>query len=573
MSRLIFFGLAVEEGLSPVVGAAPFEVLARQIPRLVVKLLNDGQDRGVRCFPFIGPVDGRRQFLASPEMLPVQKLRELSGDQHAGAIIVRGEIDAKALRLCIHDGGDATCLDETLLLDPNDPVPTIKRVLFELCGTLGLKGPSPALPELSGLHAEALGHYLVAMDDLLGLEAGLVREDVGSWLRAIRKCLEVAPEHEATGRLLLEIAARLIGTGTTRQDSVCKDVAELLRSAAEAHHGDTFLATAAALLDKVGQTDAAAMIFERLLASNPDREDVTLRLVAHHFKKGDLARARSLLESAVASGNRSSMILAQLSVVQQRTNDHAAQAATIDELCGRDDLPPGVVRVVAAELTEWDRCGEAVAVIEKGLAAYPRDAGLWLEKARALLRAGDGNTARPALRQALAHDPSAVVRREAQRLLHLAHAPDTLRGLRKVDDALSNDDLPGALRLARRLVRQHRRMGEAWLFLGVVRQRLSHPRRAIRALRRAVACMPELGEAHNRLGILLVQRRRHHEAFEHLQRALHLLPWEVGPRIHMAQACCYLGRKAEGQKALEEAERLGADAKLLEAVRRTFFSA
>ena len=153
MSRLIFFGLAVEEGLSPIVGAAPFEVLARQIPRLVVKLLNDGQDRGVRCFPFIGPVDGRRQFLASPEMLPVQKLRELSGDQHAGAIIVRGEIDAKALRLCIHDGGDATCFDESLLLDPNDPVPTIKRVLFELCGTLGLKGPLPALPQLSGWKA------------------------------------------------------------------------------------------------------------------------------------------------------------------------------------------------------------------------------------------------------------------------------------------------------------------------------------------------------------------------------------------------------------------------------------
>jgi Tfp pilus assembly protein PilF len=115
-------------------------------------------------------------------------------------------------------------------------------------------------------------------------------------------------------------------------------------------------------------------------------------------------------------------------------------------------------------------------------------------------------------------------------------------------------------------------MGEAWLFLGVVRQRLSHQRRAIRALSRAVACMPELGEAHNQLGVLLMQQRRHQEAYQHLERAVDLLPWESGPRVHMAQACCFLGRVDEGREMLEEAQRLGADGKLLEAVRQTFFS-
>jgi tetratricopeptide (TPR) repeat protein len=563
VSRLIFFGLAVERELSPVIDAAPFEVLARQIPRLVVKRLNGGRDRGIRYFPFVGPVDGRRQFLVLPEMLPVQKLRELCGDDNDGAIVVRGQIQAGTLRLCVHDASDTARFDDVLALDPHDLVPTIRRILFEICGVLEWQGAPPQLPDLDAL---ALGHYLVAWDDLLGLEANLVREDASSWLRAIRQCVELAPGQKDASELLLEIVARLIGDGIAHAE-----VAEVLRDAAMASHDEAFLATAAAWLESINQTEAAVAVFDRLLARNPDREDVTMRLVAHHFQSGDLASAKSLLESAVARGNRSPRILAQLSVVQQKTGDREAQVATLDELAGRDDLPASVVRVVAAELTERDRCLEAVTVIEKALVAAPGDAALWLEKARALLRVGDGAAARPALEKALAHDPSPTVRQEVQRLLRLAHAPGTLRDLRAVDDALNQDDLPGALRLARRLVRQHRQMGEAWLFLGVVRQRLSQRKRAIRALRRAIHCAPKLGEAHNRLGILLVQEGKHHDAAEHLRCAVELLPWEAGPRIHLAQACYYVGQLDEGREVLAEAARLGADAELLKTVRRTFF--
>jgi len=87
VNRLVFFGLALEEGLSPVVGAAPFEVLARQIPRLVVKRLNGSEDRGIRYFPFVGPVDDRRQFLVLPQMLGIAKLRELGGESNTGEIV------------------------------------------------------------------------------------------------------------------------------------------------------------------------------------------------------------------------------------------------------------------------------------------------------------------------------------------------------------------------------------------------------------------------------------------------------------------------------------------------------
>lgn len=562
VARLVFFGLAVEPGLPPVVNAAPFEVLARQIPRLVVKGLNDGEDRGVRYFPFVGPVDGRRQFLVLPQMLGSAGLRELSGGASDGAFVAHGLLGAKTLRLRVHDSSDRVYFDETLDMEPQAPLPAIRRVLFELSGCVGWQGPPPGLPELD---AAALSHYLVALDDLLGLEAGLARDEAGSWLRAVRRCVELAPGQKDAGDLLLAIAARMVDACTAQAE-----VAELLQSVAATGREETFLLRAAALLERLDEKQGAVAVYDRLLARDPGREDITMRLVAHHFQAGDLARARSLLESAVARGNRSPRILAQLSVVQQRAGEREAQVATLEELVAQEGLPPSVARVVAAELTERDRCREAVEVVERTLAVHPRDPGLWVEKARALMRSGDGPAAQPALHRALDLDPSPVVQREAQRLLRLAHAPETLRDLREVDDALQAGNLAGALRLARRLARRHREMGEAWLFLGIVHQRMSHPWRAMRAFRRAAVCTPNLGEAQNRLGILLAQRGQYQEAFEHLQRAVRLLPWEAGPRIHLAQACYYLGRTQEGRQALAEAERLGADVGLLGAVRRMF---
>lgn len=565
MSRLVFFGLAVEEGLSPVVGAAPFDVLARQIPRLVVKRLNGDEDRGIRYFPFVGPVDDRRQFLVLPQVLGVAKLRELGARSADGAIVVHGQVHATSLRLRVHDSRDRPRFDQSLDLDPKDPLPTIRRILFELCGFLEWEGPPPDLPDLG-----PASHYLVAWDDLLGLEADLQRDDAGSWLRAIRHCIGLAPGQPDVHALLLEMAGRMIhghgGQGATLKG----ELADLLRTAAAASDEEKFLAAAAALLESLGENEAAAEILDRLLARNPDREDVTMRLVAHHFQVGDLAGARSLLEAAVARGNRSPRVLAQLSVVQQRTGDTAAQVATLDELVVQGDLPPSVARVVAQELTERDRWGEALNVVEKTLRAHPEDAALWLEKARALMRSGDGVAARPALEQALSLDPSPVVQQEAQRLLRLAHTPETLRDLRAVDDAIARNDLGLALRLARRLTRRHRDMGEAWLFLGIVHQRMSHPRRAMGAFKRATLCAPRLGEAHNRLGLVLAQRGRYQEAYENLKRAVTLLPWEAGPRIHLAQACYYVGRSDEGRRALTQAARLGADATLLDTVRRMF---
>ena len=79
MTLAILYTLAVEEGLPPVVGAAPYSVLARQLPRLVVNRMNGDRDEGVRFFPLLGTVEGKRQFFSIPEMLDAERLMTLHG--------------------------------------------------------------------------------------------------------------------------------------------------------------------------------------------------------------------------------------------------------------------------------------------------------------------------------------------------------------------------------------------------------------------------------------------------------------------------------------------------------------
>ena len=58
----MIFAFAADTSTPAPPGTAPLAVQARQIPRLLVSCLNDGQDRRVRFFPFMGVVDGARRF-------------------------------------------------------------------------------------------------------------------------------------------------------------------------------------------------------------------------------------------------------------------------------------------------------------------------------------------------------------------------------------------------------------------------------------------------------------------------------------------------------------------------------
>ncbi len=56
MTLAVFYTFAVADDVAPVIGAAVHEVLARQLPHLVVYKMNAGRDRGLRFFPLMGTV-------------------------------------------------------------------------------------------------------------------------------------------------------------------------------------------------------------------------------------------------------------------------------------------------------------------------------------------------------------------------------------------------------------------------------------------------------------------------------------------------------------------------------------
>lgn len=573
MTAALIYTFAVSPDVGPVAGAASPTVLARQLPRLAVQLLNGDADRGVRFFPLIGVQDGRRQFLEIDELLDLEVVGHLHREKVEPLAVVDGCIHQDVLQLRILDGAEdgGVTFDEEIPFDHHAPLPAVARLMFELMGQLGWAGAPPATPELAG---PALADFLQGRDDLLRLEANLVVHEAGSALAAVQRALAAAPLAAAVHQLLLDLVRRLLARGeaVAALEQLLPQAAVVVARAAPAEpRAADSLEELASVVHAGGLTDAACAVSEQVLAIDPAHPHAACRVASAVYGYGDVARAREVLARSVAAGSDDSLVLTQLAVVSAELGDLARRDALVEQLAARDDLTLPAVRVVTAYLLEGDRAAEALPLVERALREAPDDASLTLDLGRTLLQLDRQAEAATALNRCLSLDPDPAVRREAERHLGLAHVPHSLSAAREIDRAIRGGDVQEALTLARAFVRRAPELAESWLLLGVVRHRLSQPRRAERALRRALEVNPDCGEAHNRLGILLVARGRYGEARDHLHDAMRLLPDEPSPRIHLAQACHYLGEADAGRAALAEAERLGGDQKTLAAVREAFF--
>ena len=103
---------------------------------------------------------------------------------------------------------------------------------------------------------------------------------------------------------------------------------------------------------------------------------------------------------------------------------------------------------------------------------------------------------------------------------------------------------------------------------GIVQHKLGRLRRAERLLRRAVRYHDDCAEAHNRLGIVLLQVGRVKDGSVHLQKAHSLAPDDTSTLLHLAQAKALDGFCAAAEQHIDQAEKLGADPQLVQAVRR-----
>jgi Flp pilus assembly protein TadD len=559
----VVFGFAVADGHKPVVAAAPWEVLARQLPRQLVQTLNAGADRGVRFLPYLTNTGGHRTFLHVRELLPAATLASL---HHRGEVtlLVDGLVQPESLRLRAHDG-----VTQKLLLDvevpfrADRPAEALARMWFEVTGVLGWTGRPQPLEVPPG---PALSWWLVAKDHLLSLEAGIPFDADADLLRAVRESsaqLDVSAVHEVA----FETCGHLLRAGTRREQ-----VVELLRGIGERTQNLGSMRRCAGLLQASGDERASASVWMRVLAREVLPVDVEI-CAGLWFRLRELERASEVLRLAQQRGALSPSGLAQLAAVADRLGDAALRDQITDQLAALDALPPAAARLVGSFLMEREQVAAARSVLQRSVAVHGEDAGLWLDLGRACLVLDDQGEAMVALERAAAIVNAGESRRDIERLLRLAKVPGLFAGMRNVDTLMAQGSQRPALRAAREVVRRCRHAAEAWLFLGVVRHKLRQERRAESALRKALALDPELAEVHNRLGILLVARGQVDAGHEHLVRASQLAPSDPSPQLHLAQACVLLGRRADAEFHLRNAGDLGARPEMLDAIRRTFFAA
>lgn len=560
MATVVVFALAVADGLVPVAGAAPYDVLSRQLARLLVGRLNGPGDRGARFFPFLGPVDGQRGFLRTSEPLDPAVLAQVH-KQGDVALLCDGMLRAGVLQWRLVDGRRAEVL-ETIEVPfvPQRPFEALARIEFELSDRLGWHGRPLPWSRLTG---EVLAWVLVLRDELLRCEANMQVAGVDP-LRAARRCVELAPGEPEVQELVGEFAAQLCKRGQRRAE-----VGQLLATMAP-HYGDDVarLERLDALLQAAGNEAMAATIACRLARLQPERAEAVERAAARAFRLGRYDDVRLVVELARERGVASPAALAQWAAACDRADDHVMRAQLVRELVGIDDLPVPVARLVVSFLLEEEQPALAARIVERALQKEPDHAMLHFELGRACLLLQDGARGAPALSRALQLGLSAPLAVQARRLLRLLTVPGLWETTQAIEHAIAAGDLDVALETARALVRRAGQVAEAWYLLGVVQHKLGRLRLAERVLRRAVRHDADSADAHNRLGILLVAGGRVEEGHGHLVRAHELAPSDPSPLLHLAQACALMGKVEEAAAHVLAAERCGADPQLANAVRR-----
>lgn len=564
MTTAIVYGFAAAPPEDPP-PELPRPLLARQLPRLAVHLLNGGADRGLRFFPLIGREGAERGFLVLEELLAVDTLLGLHGQTPPPRFVVDGRVADDCIRLRVHDGRSGrACFDSDLPFDPGDPFGAVSRLMFELAGVFRWPGAPPRVPGVAG---GAMRDYLVARDHLLELEAELAPPGDTRMLDIAVQALEGAPADGEVQQLLVDLCVRFapVRAGEVAEaiDRACTSVQQSGALTA------SFAASTAGLLEACGREARALARYREAIECDPSHAQAASRTATLLFNGGEPEQARDVLMRALDGGPRSRLLVAQLAVLEQQLGNDEAHGCLIEELLELGDRRPPVVRMIVSHLLERERAPEALAVVEECLAEAAEDPGPWFDKGRALLACEEYPAAREALQRCLDLEPVDPLRREVRRHIRLAQEPELMNELAGLAGELASGARAPLVRRARKLVRAHSESPEAWLFLGIVQQKAERRFRAERAFHKALALDPDLGEAHNRLGILLVGKGRHQDGYEHLRRAIALMPNEASAHIHLAQACRALGRIAEAREALDWAMRLGGVVEMIESVRRT----
>jgi putative PEP-CTERM system TPR-repeat lipoprotein len=200
---------------------------------------------------------------------------------------------------------------------------------------------------------------------------------------------------------------KLVGVHQRRQDwTSAKTVAAEL-AAQFPGNADILDAQGQAQL-AAGDTNGAASSFKRAYELAPNSAPILSRYLASLNEAKYFAEARGVLQEAVARDPRNSSLKADLIRVEGEIDGVDAAVAKARALA-TGDPDKDIYDLVSAELYEKaGRRSDAIAVLEKAVAARPSDEGLAIALARVYNRSGDFAKAEGVLAPRLRADPESV---------------------------------------------------------------------------------------------------------------------------------------------------------------------
>lgn len=132
-------------------------------------------------------------------------------------------------------------------------------------------------------------------------------------------------------------------------------------------------------------------------------------------------------------------------------------------------------------------------------------------------------------------------------------------GLDKAEQAFEERDFAAAARLAQAITGADPGQMEAWLLLASAQDQLGRASQAITALEQAIAHNPQAAAPHNALAPLYLRSRDLARAETHLRRAVEIDPAFAPAWHNLGKLCAASGRRAEAEQAFQGAVAAAPD--------------
>jgi putative PEP-CTERM system TPR-repeat lipoprotein len=283
-----------------------------------------------------------------------------------------------------------------------------------------------------------------------------------------------------------------------------------------------------------GDTEGAIATYKRIYELSPNSTAAMADYVARLKGAKEFAKARTVLQDALARDPKNGAVKAHLIRVEAEIDGTRAGLAKAHALAGEDPGNP-LYDIVSAELYEKaGRRDDAVDLLEKAVAAQPSGDALVGALADLYERTGDPAKAEAVLNTRLRTDPKNVAIRSKLAALYLEQ--------KKYDDSLTEYTRVVAEGSSDAAMLNNL----AWLY-----QQKGDLAKAHKWAEQAVAAAPRAPLVEDTLGWILVAQGEADKALTYLSAANLSAPKNPDIQYHLAVALNRLGRTAAAQAMLE----------------------